>query len=187
MNLDMKKSMYTAVCLALCVVLVQLFHTIPNAGNIYCPIHIPVFICAFICGTPYACLTGLMGPVLSMLFTGMPSAVMLPGMIIECMSYGLVTGFLYKVIKTGSESFDLYISLIISMIVGRVAAGLINAIFYSGGDYSIKIWMTTYFLTSAPGIVLHLILVPLLVKTIDRVIIKSQKSVGKEQKKGREV
>ena len=37
-----KKSIITAVCLALCVVLPQAFHAIPNAGSTYLPMHIPV-------------------------------------------------------------------------------------------------------------------------------------------------
>ena len=37
-----KKSIITAVCIALCVVLPQVFHAIPEAGTSYCPMHITV-------------------------------------------------------------------------------------------------------------------------------------------------
>lgn len=40
-----KKSIITAVCLALCVVLPQAFHAVPNAGSVYLPMHIPVLLC----------------------------------------------------------------------------------------------------------------------------------------------
>ena len=40
-----KQSIITAVCIALCVVLPMAFHSIPQAGMIYCPMHIPVLIC----------------------------------------------------------------------------------------------------------------------------------------------
>ena len=43
-----KKSILTAVCIALCVVLPQAFHAIPNAGAVYLPMHIPVLLCGLI-------------------------------------------------------------------------------------------------------------------------------------------
>ena len=65
-----KKSIITAVCLALCVVLPQAFHAVPNAGSVYLPMHIPVLLCGLICGWQYGLLCGLAGPALSTLFTG---------------------------------------------------------------------------------------------------------------------
>lgn len=47
-----KKSIITAVCIALSVVLPQAFHAIPNAGAVYSPMHIPVLLCGLICGGP---------------------------------------------------------------------------------------------------------------------------------------
>lgn len=45
-----KKSIITAVCIALCYVLPLLFHGIQGAGQIFCPMHIPVFLCGLVCG-----------------------------------------------------------------------------------------------------------------------------------------
>ena len=68
-----KRSILTAVCIALCVVLPMAFHAIPNAGSIYCPMHIPVLLCGLLAGWPFGLLCGLAGPVLSSLLTGMPA------------------------------------------------------------------------------------------------------------------
>lgn len=38
---QVKRAMITAVCIALCVVLPMAFHSIQNAGAIFCPMHIP--------------------------------------------------------------------------------------------------------------------------------------------------
>mgnify|MGYP000081354519 FL=1 len=43
-----KKSIITAVCIALCYVLPLLFHGIQGAGQIFCPMHIPVFLCCLV-------------------------------------------------------------------------------------------------------------------------------------------
>ena len=40
---QVKRAMITAVCIALCVVLPMAFHSIQNAGAIFCPMHIPLF------------------------------------------------------------------------------------------------------------------------------------------------
>ncbi len=168
-----KKSMITAVCLALCVVLPQAFHSIPNAGAIYCPIHIPVLLCGLICGWKYGLLCGVAGPVFSSLFTGMPAVAYLPPMMIECAVYGAVSGvriphFLAYAGKAGEEKepvesktgVRLYIRLILAMLAGRVVSGIVKALIFSPGSYTMTLWVTGYFLTSLPGIVIQLVLIP---------------------------
>ena len=98
-----KKSIITAVCLALCVILPQAFHAIPNAGSVYLPMHLPILLCGLICGWPFGLLCGLAGPALSTLFTGMPPAAYLPAMLVECVVYGLMAGLMMKVIRTGKS------------------------------------------------------------------------------------
>ena len=56
-----KKAILTAACIALCVVLPMAFHAIPNAGNIYCPMHMPVLLCGLVCGWPFGLLCGVAG------------------------------------------------------------------------------------------------------------------------------
>lgn len=158
-----KKSIITAVCIALCVVLPQAFHAIPRAGQIYCPMHIPVLLCGLICGWPYGLLCGLAGPLLSSLITGMPPVAYLPGMLIECAVYGCVAGLLIQLIRTKSSYADLYISLIGAMLIGRIVAGICRALIFSAGDYSIAAWASGYFITSLPGIIIQIVLLPSIV------------------------
>lgn len=155
-----KKSILTAVCVALCVVLPQAFHAIPNAGSIYLPMHIPVLLCGLICGGSYGLLCGLAGPVLSSLFTGMPPVAMLPSMMVECAVYGLVTGFMMRMVRTKRLYGDLYLSLSVAMLLGRVVSGVAKALIFSAGSYSVAAWATGSFVTSLPGIVIQLALLP---------------------------
>lgn len=155
-----KKSILTAVCVALCVVLPQAFHAIPNAGSIYLPMHIPVLLCGLICGGSYGLLCGLAGPVLSSLFTGMPPVAMLPSMMVECAVYGLVTGSMMRVVRTKRLYGDLYLSLSVAMLLGRVVSGVAKALIFSAGSYSVAAWATGSFVTSLPGIVIQLALLP---------------------------
>ena len=70
-----KKSIITAVCIALCYVLPLLFHGIQGAGQIFCPMHIPVFLCGLVCGWQFGLLCGLAGPALSSALCGMPPVI----------------------------------------------------------------------------------------------------------------
>ena len=163
-----KKSIITAVCIALCVVLPQAFHAIPNAGSIYLPMHIPVLLCGLICGWPYGLLCGLAGPALSALITGMPPAAVLPGMMVECGVYGLAAGLLMQLVRTKRLYADLYISLVAAMLLGRVVSGAAKALIFSAGSYSMASWVAGSFVTALLGIIIQLALLPSIVYALMR-------------------
>ena len=154
-----KKLVFTAVSAALCLVLPMAFHAIPNAGQVFLPMHIPVLLCGLICGWPYGGVCGLVGPLLSSLITGMPPMAMLPGMMVECCVYGFVSGLLMKYVRTKHAVADLYICLISAMLAGRFVAGLANAWIFTTGAAPFA-WVTTSLVTGIPGIVIQLVLMP---------------------------
>jgi thiamine transporter ThiT len=158
---------FTAVCAALCLVLPMAFHSIPNAGSVMLPMHIPVLLCGLVCGWPYGGICGLVGPLLSGLLTGMPPMAMLPSMMVECAVYGFTTGLLMKHVRTGKTVTDLYISLVSAMIAGRIVAGFAKAWIFTPG-ISPFAWVTTSLITGIPGIVTQLVLMPLVVTALTR-------------------
>lgn len=162
-----KRLVFTAVCAALCLVLPMAFHTVPNAGTIFLPMHIPVLLCGLICGWPYGGVCGLIGPLLSSLVTAMPPAAMLPSMMVECCAYGFVTGMLMRHVHTKHAVADLYISLVSAMVVGRVVAGFAKAWIFTPG-VSPFAWVTTSLVAGIPGITIQLILMPLVVAGLTR-------------------
>ena len=162
-----KKMVFCAVCIALCVVLPIAFHAIPNAGTIFLPMHIPVLLCGLSCGWPFGLVTGLLGPLLSSLITSMPPAAMLPSMMIECGVYGLVTGLMMKFVRTKSTTADLYISMLTAMVLGRTVAGLVKAWILSPGTPAFA-WVTTSLVAGIPGIVIQLVLMPLVIFALTR-------------------
>ncbi|MDE6413299.1 MAG: ECF transporter S component [Eubacterium sp.] len=170
-----KKSIVTAVCIALCVVLPQAFHAIPNAGSIYCPMHIPVLLCGLLCGWQYGAFCGITGTLLSSLFTGMPPVAILPQMIIELCVYGLIAGLMMKLIKTKNLYADLYISLILAMLSGRIIAGAAKALIFAKGEITIAAWATSYFVTALPGIIIQLVLIPAIVFALMKANLVPQK------------
>ena len=160
---NVKKSIITAVCIALCYVIPLMFHGIQNAGNIFCPMHIPVFICGLICGWQYGLLCGIAGPALSSALSGMPPAAILPSMMVELAAYGTAAGLMMKLVRTKSTYADLYISLIAAIVCGRVLAGLAKALIFARGSYSMSAWIAGSVVTSWPGTVIQLVFIPTIV------------------------
>ena len=48
-----KKLCFSAMMLAVGVLLPMAFHAIPNGGSIFAPMHLPVFVTGFLCGPMY--------------------------------------------------------------------------------------------------------------------------------------
>lgn len=161
-----KRLVTTAICAALCVVLPIAFHAIPNAGSVILPMHIPVLLCGLVCGWPYGLVCGLMGPFLSS-FTGMPPMSVLPGMMVECGVYGMVSGLMMKFVRTGKPTADLYISMVTAMVLGRVVAGFAKSLIFSPGTPAFA-WVTTSLVTGIPGILIQLVVMPLLIAALTR-------------------
>lgn len=158
-----KKSIITAVCIALCYVLPLLFHGIQGAGQIFCPMHIPVFLCGLVCGWQFGLLCGLAGPALSSALSGMPPVSILPSMMIELAVYGLIAGIMMRCVRTRHVYADLYISLIVAIVAGRVVNGLVNALIFARGSYSMATWVAGSVVKSWPGTVIQLVFIPSIV------------------------
>ena len=155
-----KKSIVTAVCIALCYVLPLLFHGVQNAGQVFLPMHLPVFLCGLVCGWPFGLLCSLAGPALSSALTSMPPVAILPVMMIELAVYGTISGLMMHLVRTKCTYADLYISLLVAILSGRVVAGLAKALIFARGNYSMASWVTGYVLTSWPGTLIQLVLIP---------------------------
>lgn len=166
---SVKKITITAVCLALCCVLPIAFHSF-GLGQAFSPMHIPVLLCGLVCGCWCGACCGIAGPILSCIITSMPGVTGLVGMVPELAVYGFVGGLLMKLIRTKHLFADIYLSLAVAMIAGRIVGGIANALFYlgNGNTYSLGIWVTSYFVNAVPGIVCHLVVVPLLVFTLSK-------------------
>ncbi len=176
-----KKICMSAMCLALAVILPIAFHAVPNSAVIFSPLHIPVLLCGLICGYKFGLLVGLFGPILSMLISGMPTVSNLPSMIVECLIYGSLPYLYLKIVKFKHLYINIYVSLIISILIGRCAGGIVSALMYTEGNYSLGLWATSYFVKGWPGIIIQIILIPNVVFLLDKSkLIKLENNKNKE-------
>ncbi len=166
---SVKKAVVCSFLTAMCYVLPLAFHAI-GAGSVFSPMHIPILLCGLICGWSYGLFCGVAGPVISSLLSGMPAAVQLIYFIPELLTYGLVSGLLYRVIRSGRLYADIYLSLIPAMIAGRIVGGAAQMLFYlsTSRAYSVALWVSAYLVKTLPGIVAHLVVVPALVLVLTR-------------------
>ena len=163
-----KQLIFSALCVALGVVLPQAFHAVPNAGNVLLPMHIPVLLCGLTCGWSWGLACGALTPLLSHLLTGMPPTAYLPAMLCELAAYGLISGALSRLIRTGRRAADLYVQLIAAMLIGRAVYGAMNALVFRAGAYSMEVFLTAAFVTALPGILIQLALLPGLVLILEK-------------------
>ena len=130
-NDNLRNMLFTAMCIALCPVVPIFAGLFPNGRQLFSPMHIPALLCGLVTGPVYGLAAGVLGPLFS-----------------------------FKFIRSGKLRTDLWLSLLIAMIIGRIAGGLANALIFMRGAYSMKMWTTAYFAGTAPGIVIHLLVIP---------------------------
>ncbi|MBO5262420.1 MAG: ECF transporter S component [Clostridia bacterium] len=170
----MKNRIYTlkitisALCLALAYTLPFLTGQIQQIGNMLCPMHIPVLLCGFLCGWGWGLGVGAIAPLFRSFTLGMP--VLFPSalcMAFELGSYGAVAGLLHKLLPRKKQY--IYISLLASMLIGRIVWGLSMLIFMGikGSGFTFSAFLGGAFVNAFPGIIIQIVLVPIIVMILE--------------------
>lgn len=162
-----QKITYSALYLAIALVLPFLTGQVPQIGSMLCPMHIPALLCGFVCGWPWGVAVGFISPLLRSLIFGMP--VMFPSaiaMAFEMAVYGAVAGILYKVLP--KKNLYLYAELIAAMICGRLVWGVVRYVLagLGGTTFTPALFLAGAVLDAIPGIILQLVLIPILVAAL---------------------
>lgn len=167
----------SSMFLALAFVLPFLTGQIPEIGKMLCPMHIPVILCGYICGGPWGLVVGFIAPIFRSLILGTPT--LFPravAMAFELATYGLLSGVLYRVFP--KKKGYIYLSLIISMILGRLVWGLVQ--FACAGldfnSFGFSAFWAGAVANSIPGIIVQIVLIPVLVIILENI----RKKTGKD-------
>ena len=154
---------WSAMCLALCLLLPFLTGQIPQIGSALCPMHLPVLLAGFLCGPWWALLVGLTAPLLRNLLFSMPPLLTAIAMSFELATYGAVSGVLYR--RLSKNLAGVYLSLITAMISGRIIWGIVRVAMTGvfGEGFTWAMFLAGGFTTAIPGIIVQLILIPILV------------------------
>ena len=165
-----RRMVWAAVCLALCMVLPFLTGQIPQIGSAISPMHIPVLLAGFICGPWWAMAVGAVSPLLRFAFFGMPPIFPTGvAMCFELAAYGLVSGALYA--RLPKKTSNIYVSLIAAMLTGRVVWGIVRVVLsgVSGEPFTWAAFVAGAFVNAVPGIIVHILLIPVIVMALKKV------------------
>lgn len=167
-SMRVRKITYSALFLALAMVLPFLTGQIPEIGSMLCPMHIPALLCGFLCGWPWGLAVGFLSPLLRSVIFGMPPVWVAVAMAFEMATYGAVSGWLYRRLKTSSGR--IYLALIFAMVSGRLVWGLVQFLLAGlrGTEFNLSIFLSGAVTTAIPGIILQLVLIPILVVVMER-------------------
>jgi hypothetical protein len=89
----------------------------------------------------------------------------------ELAAYGLVSGVMFMMVRRLLPKGDLwfiaslYGALVTAMMIGRIVFGLVmwRVLVLNGGQYAFETFITAVVIEAMPGIVLHILLIPVIV------------------------
>ncbi len=166
-----KKTVIAGLMLAIGLYLPSMTHMFAIPGNIFLPMHIPVFLCSFFCGPVFAGMCGFVLPYLNSMITGMP--VFYPNAVImsmELLTYGVVCGIAHQLTQKKFKFRYIYLSLVLAMIAGRIVYGIVAALLLFVSHDMQKLSVITAVVQGIPGIVIQLLIVPQIVFAVFRAI-----------------
>lgn len=158
-----------ALVCALSVIVPQVFHLLGGRtlGNAFLPMHLPVLLGGYLLNPVAAAICGMLSPILSFLFTGMPPISRLFFMIFELGAYGLCTSLFARKCR-----LPVFLSLPLAQILGR-AVYFLSLVFALNilhleisGVSSASAALLSTVSTGLPGIILQLFIVPVLLAAL---------------------
>jgi len=165
-HVNMTAMMCTSMAIVGAIVLPQLFHIAGWTGPTFLPMHIPVLLAGLMLGPKVGLAVGFSSPIISSAITGMPVAFpMLPIMILELSTYGVVAGILSKHTK-----LPVIVSLVITQFIGRLSYALVyySILLFIAPEISSNIAPIAALMRGMPGIIIQILSIPLIMAVVNK-------------------
>ncbi|MBP3620962.1 MAG: ECF transporter S component [Lachnospiraceae bacterium] len=166
-RLDMKlKTVASLIGIISAVLLPQIVHMVgkitetgSHLGEMLLPMQLPVLIVGLFAGPVAGLTTGILAPIISYTLTGMPGNAILPFMILELATYGLISG-LVREFKTNT-----FFKVFLAQFAGRGirAIAILVAFYVVGSDKIAPAVIWTSIKVGFVGILVQLIVIPFLI------------------------
>lgn len=166
-----RNMVYSAMFLAITLLLPFLTGQVPQIGGMLCPMHLPVLLAGFVCGPIWGGAVGLVAPILRHMLFSMPPLMTAIAMTAELCAYGLLAGIFHRITRKllpGKSLLAVYVSLVLAMLGGRIVWGLASAALMLAGqtEFSLQAFWASGFVSAWPGMVLQIVLIPPLWKAL---------------------
>mgnify|MGYP000161061948 FL=1 len=106
-------------------------------------------------------------PLLPQLFSGAPEGFLSISLLWELAIYGFLAGLLTALLAAAPPVLNVSVSLLGTMLLGRVFCGLLDAFVFVPG-YTWSLWVQESFVLCLPGIVLQAASLPLITLALRR-------------------
>ncbi len=169
MNRRLQNMILAAMMLALSWLMPFLALLNPTIAQAISPMHIPIFLCGFLCDLPWAGLVGFIAPLLRSATSGMPALYPTAlAMSFELAAYGIVTALLRRALPK-RPAFT-YVALIGAMLAGRLVWGAASVVLYGlgGTPFTFQMFLAGAFLNAVWGIAFHIAIIPPVVIALQR-------------------
>lgn len=146
---------------ALAIVLPVLFHAV-GLGKVFLPMYLPLLALGLLAGWRQALPACLLAPLLSSVLTGMPPAAVLPLLLVELAALGLIASL--------TRGLGIWPATILAVIASRAAGlgALATVLPLLGVKQALSAYLAAAFITSLPGVILLLTVVPAAVYALER-------------------
>ena len=167
------KTLATVIAVIASVALPQALHLLGAVsdmgtalGETFLPMHLAVFMVGFLAGPAAGLVTGLLAPLVSFWLTDMPTALMLPFIVIELAGYGLISGAL------ADKKLPSIVKLLIAQIGGRAlrAAAVLIAVNFFGTGLDPYAVIIKSVVMGLPGLIIQWIFIPLMLYRISGMV-----------------
>ncbi len=161
MKVSVKNLLVAALLLALSIIFYRSFGGVVLFGGYLCAMEIPILLCGLLCGPVLGAIAGAAAPILCSLLFNSPT--MNPdafAIAVEYIVFGVACGVFFKVMCQ-----NVYLSLILSMYLGKTAYGIMMRLLVNYSSASI-LYDVIY--CCIPGIVIEIVLLPLIAILLDR-------------------
>lgn len=156
-----RKLVWTAVFVALGVIIPYAFHAVPNAWT-FLPMHLPVLVAGLVLGPVSGLLTGILSVVLSGLITGMPPVAKWLVMVPELASYGAFAGLFQS--KFRKDYTGTLFSLVLAMLCGRLVYAIMSMVaakvLTGAKPFTFEAFIAGAFTMVIVGIIIQIVIVP---------------------------
>lgn len=156
--MNTKKLTRSGLLVALGIIIPYFFHMFGISGRIFLPMHFPPLLGGFLVGPIYGAIIGAVLPVLNSMISGIPQMPTMIFMVVELAVFGFIAGMLYK-------KFNIFLSLVISMFVGRIVYFILFALFIEFTNPFLYIFGGIA--SSLPGVIGQLLLIPAIVTVLE--------------------
>ncbi|MBR6743809.1 MAG: ECF transporter S component [Clostridia bacterium] len=166
----LKKLTVSAMMLAIALLLPFLTGQLPSVGKMLAPMHLPVLLCGLICGPIFGFAVGAIAAPLRFVLFGAPPMPNVLYMTSELAAYGLLSGIFSRILPR--RKLSLYVSLILSMIGGRIAYAIIFISINLSNAKTVEALIlpiiSATVLTAWPGMILQIVIIPTLLIVLEK-------------------